>query len=424
MKNRDQIDIIYFSLFRWNNPYSSVSFALGKEFALNNRVFYVNHPISYKDLLTGWNEKQVADVKGDLLKGNIRYDKVPGAPNNFTTITTPLTYPINWLGAGKMYDYFSSKNDQKIKAAIKQIIEKHNIKDYIFINCFDPFYVNIIPKEYPPILNIYQNIDDISQNDYTARHGVRLEKKLLQKVDMTLVTSRELRNISIKLSPHTYILHNAADVNIFENAVSQTYERPDEIKDIKTKIIGFTGNMDAVRVNYPLLKKIALEHTDKTLLLVGPINNTEYQEIGLDKLPNVIFTGSKNIKDLPRYLQYCDCVIIPFLCNKLTKSIYPLKINEYLAAGRSVISTDFSEDILTFKDTILIAKDETQFVQLVDKACGRNSDADVKARQAVANTNTWTARVQQFWEIIENYMQKHTPKKVLNKYVTEKNKSA
>ncbi|MGO8056082.1 glycosyltransferase, partial [Rhizobium leguminosarum] len=84
---------------------------------------------------------------------------------------------------------------------------------------------------------------------------------------------------------------------------------------------------------------------DKTLVFVGPVQTEEHKAVGLDKLPNVLFVGPKHITQLANYLQYFDCVLIPFRKNTLTKSIYPLKINEYLAAGKAVIATHFSEDI-------------------------------------------------------------------------------
>jgi hypothetical protein len=44
-----------------------------------------------------------------------------------------------------------------------------------------------------------------------------------------------------------------------------------------------------------------------------------------------------------------------------------LKINEYLAAGRPVVATDFSEDIQEFDDVIYIGHDHEEFVRLIDR---------------------------------------------------------
>jgi len=116
-----------------------------------------------------------------------------------------------------------------------------------------------------------------------------------------------------------------------------------------------------------------------------------------------VMTGAKKTEQLPGYLQYFDCALIPFKKNTLTRSIYPLKINEYLAAGRPVVATDFSEDIQGFKDVIYIGRSTGEFVQLIDQAIRENNSERLQARTTVANTNTWTARVEKFWEILENH---------------------
>ena len=124
----------------------------------------------------------------------------------------------------------------------------------------------------------------------------------------------------------------------------------------------------------------------------------------MDQLPNVVFTGGMSIEALPPYLKYFDCAIIPFNCNTLTKSIYPLKINEYLAAGKAVVATNFSEDIQSFKDHIYLAKDEDTFVKLVGEAVNDSSPETIKRRVHLAEQNTWTARIEQFWNIVENHL--------------------
>jgi len=98
--------------------------------------------------------------------------------------------------------------------------------------------------------------------------------------------------------------------------------------------------------------------------------------------------------------------MIPFQLNKLTKSIYPLKINEYLAAGRAVVATDFSTDIRTFKGIIDIGTSHDQFIQLIDKAIAENSPESIEHRVNIANSNTWTNRVEQIWSIVDRKLSK------------------
>jgi teichuronic acid biosynthesis glycosyltransferase TuaH len=166
------------------------------------------------------------------------------------------------------------------------------------------------------------------------------------------------------MQPETHILHNAVDISIFKDLAYKTYEKPAEIAHITNKIIGFVGNLDPVRIDYPLLKRIAEGHPDKTLLLVGPINSPEIYEQGLDKMPNVILTGAKRIQEVPQYLKFMDVAILPSLLNQMSRSVYPLKINEYLAGGKACIATSFSDDIRSFQPMIHVAETHDEFVRL------------------------------------------------------------
>ncbi len=405
-------DIIYFSLFRWNGPYSSISIALAREFSRTRRVFYINNPFTLKDSFR--KDPQIETVTPKVTTGKIGF-QADEEFSNLVTITPPFTYPINFLPEGKIYDKLSERNSKVIYDTVQQTIDRYAIKKYVFINCFNPFYAPVLPGNFNPILNIYQCVDDISQEDYIARHGVRLENEAVRKADMTLVTSQELFRLKAPFTKNIQKLNNAADNRNFSRALREDFPRPPEIADIKKKIIGFIGNLDEVRIDYQLLKSVALGHPDKQLVLIGPLNNTQYKIHGLDKMDNVTFTGPKDMEALPAYLKYFDVCIIPFAKNLLTKSIYPLKINEYLAAGKSVVSTDFSPDIASFKDFIHLSSSQTDFVNLIDWAISDNSADKITARTKKAATNTWKTRIRQFEQLVEPFLQK----KKKNERVTE-----
>ena len=207
-----------------------------------------------------------------------------------------------------------------------------------------------------------------------------------------------------KVAKNTFFFPNAADISLFKTTRTSVYDKPKELKDVKGKIIGYTGNISKSRIDFDLLKNIAIEHSDKTLLLVGPVDSDDYIKYGLDKMSNVIFTGAKKINDLPAYLKYMDCAIIPFKCNTLTRSIYPLKINEYLAAGKPVVSTGFSEDIRDFNEVIYLSDSTTDFLEKINRSISEDSEAFIEKRIAEAEKNTWATRVETFWTIIEKYL--------------------
>ncbi len=393
-------DIICFSLSRWDSPISSPALSLAKVFAKNNRVFYVEHPYSWKDYFSERKQPHVQSRKKALLAGKNIYTNPSSLPSNLTIVTTKLTLPINFLPAGFLYNALAAYNDKIVLKAIRQTIRDFGIKEFIYINFFDPYFVQKLPADIKPLRSIYQSMDDITQVAYSHRHGTRLEEKTISNFDITLCTSKELTRQKSAFSPRVYFHPNAADINIFNKAANETLPRPPEMNGITQKIIGYTGSIE-YRSDFELLKKIADYHKDKILFFVGPIQTEEHKAVGLDKMPNVIFAGPRKITELPNYLQYFDCVLIPFRKTTLTKSIYPLKINEYLAAGKPVIATHFSEDIYTFREVAYVVDSHEEFVAAIDKAISENDEARKQARMQVAAQNTWEARVAQFWEIIQ-----------------------
>lgn len=396
-------DLIIFSLSRWDAPYSSPSFSLAKEFAKNNRVFYIDHPHSLKDFISNYNTPGVQTRKNALLWGKNIYTKSHKLPERLTMVTPRLTLPINFLPDGPVYKAMSRYNDKVIFDTVRQIIRDFDVRKFIFFNAFDPYFCRDFPADIKPVKKVYQSMDDLTQVPYTAKHGTRLEAEIIRKYDITLTTSQELRRLKLRHSDQVHLHPNAADFSSFQRALSEKFPRPEELSRAEgKKVIGYTGNIES-RIDYQLLKAVIEYHPDKIIAMVGPVTTPEHKTIGLTEYPNVIMTGSKKIDQLPAYLQYFDCALIPFKKNTLTRSIYPLKINEYLAAGRPVVATDFSEDIQGFKDVIYIGRDEAEFVQLIDQAIQENNSERIRARTAVANTNTWTARVEKFWEIVKNH---------------------
>jgi len=421
--------VVFFSLFRTDNPYSSISLSMAKALAKTVRVLYVNHPYSLKDIFAGIKKGDPALRKRlwHLLTFRNRYEHLDAIPENFVAVTPPPTLPINWLPPGKIYDFFQRINNGIVLRAIGQAVRKYNFHNFVFINCYDPFYAGWLPPEMGVKASIYHCIDDITQNAYTARHGERLENKACRNADLTLVTSTNLKRLkasalglttpsrltnkavdeqsddleSSDRSARIVTFFNAAEVSVFQKVLTEKYLRPAELKDRTDQVIGFIGNLDELRIDYPLLKKIALHFPEKTLLLVGPMNSPEPAEIGLDKLRNVVFAGSRRLEDLPPMLQHMDCVLIPFLCNTLTFSIYPLKINEYLAAGKPVVTTGFSDDIRTFAHCTYLAESHEEFLQKIEVALTENNPELIQIRTQVANSNTWEARIKQLWEEVK-----------------------
>ncbi|MEO7988386.1 MAG: glycosyltransferase [Chryseolinea sp.] len=392
------MDLIWFSLDRVENKYSSTSFSLAKELARNNRVFYVDNPITYSEAY----KAKSSDKKNP---SHSQTHLVSNTPENFISIKPSMTLPINWMSNGGMYRWASQINNSILNNSLQKLISDYALKDFVFVNVFNPFYARTFSPKVKPALSVYYSVDDIRYSPYVKKHGPLLEQEIAKSYDVTLTTSRELQSILKEFSSSVYCLPNAADIALFKTALSKSLEKPEDIKNITNPIILYTGHVDW-RVDIDMLTTIAKRHSDKTLLLVGPVSLKDDVIELLKSIPNIVFTGSKKLELLPAYLQHAKCAIIPFKCNTLTKSIYPLKINEYLAAGLPVVSTSFSEDIRQFNDVIHLEDDGQEFARKIQLAIDEDSNEKKVIRSKASESNSWAARAESFWQIMNRHLKK------------------
>ena len=108
--------------------------------------------------------------------------------------------------------------------------------------------------------------------------------------------------------------------------------------------------------------------------------------------PNVKWLGPRPYAALPRYLRRFDVATIPFAINPITISTSPLKLFEYFAAGKPVVTTPMPE-CAAFPE-VRIAADARAFADALDPARRDGADAAFRARvRAIARANSWDARV-------------------------------
>lgn len=409
-------DVVILASARWDGPYASAAYALARALSKHTRVFFVDNPITISEYFRGRKSAQMKKREQALFYGEDFFSLPEKNGTSLLAVTPRVILPANWLPKGFLYDTVSGFNNRIVANSLNRLFRIFRMKKYILINSFNPAFGKIVDRlKIKPSVTIYQSVDDIRFAPYLAKHGVRHENELVGRVDMTLVTSSNLLEMKKAIASNIRLLPNAADTQLFSQALKRDLPIPAELMNIPLgkKVICYVGNI-CQRIDYVLLKKLATFHHDKVIIMVGPhardFNNPQRsyaQSAGLDKFENVIFTGTKRLDELPAYLKHSDCCIIPFLCNDLTKSIYPLKINEYLSAGRPVVTTSFSEDILKFREVTYVASNDTNFIQLIDRAIDEHTDIRAVERTVFSASNNWDARARHFIDLVVDFLKHH-----------------
>jgi glycosyltransferase involved in cell wall biosynthesis len=240
---------------------------------------------------------------------------------------------------------------------------------------------------------IYHCVDEYSAfSDIPTEPIARLERELLEKSDLVVVSAETLYQTKIKHNPHTFLIRHGVDFKHFVTALDEQTKIPDEISSLPRPVIGLYG-LIADWIDIELLEKVAKHFAGGSLVILGKITT---DVSALEKLPNVHLLGRKPYADLPAYCKGFDVALNPFVINELTLAANPLKVREYLAAGLEVVSTDIPE--VAVLNNCRIGSTHEEFIRHIEEALRNPKD-----RRAISDSikkESWDARVDELREVI------------------------
>jgi glycosyltransferase involved in cell wall biosynthesis len=125
---------------------------------------------------------------------------------------------------------------------------------------------------------------------------------------------------------------------------------------------------------------------------------------------NVHFLGFKSPTDLPAYMSAMDVNVMWYRLGDdvWTAGIYPLKLHEYLAVGRPVVSTDLPV-VRAFDDVIRIAANPEDWEHGIAEALAGRATGSPEQRRERARQNDWNARAAQLKALVEAMLTRSAP---------------
>lgn len=397
MSTLAQENILILSLPRHDGAYNSTPWQIATLLADDNHVFFADHPYTFLEAIREF--RTVAIRK----RFKAYFDWRPERKNGIDVLYLPFVWPVNFLPKGKLYNFFSRQNHQIISKRINKILQNLEVTELVYINSFD-FYFQALDQYLKPHvkLTVYHCIDPMVKA-FTLKHGAYLENSLAHHADVVISTAPALqRKFSALGTSKGYLVPNGVDVRHFSKP---QMNRRVSAERTQPKTIGYLGNIER-RIDYTLLMKCIDLLPDWRLILAGPVEK-KYVPAEMFDHPQITFTEAIPYQEAPVVMHSFDVAVIPFLCDEVSAGIYPLKMFEYLAAGKPVVSTNFNAEVLLpLAEFVACASTPNDFARRITEAYDEDSEGLVQERMSLASRNTWKDRAERFGTIVKDELEK------------------
>ena len=197
---------------------------------------------------------------------------------------------------------------------------------------------------------------------------------------------------------------NGVDYEHYQN-IDNDYKFDDDFKKIldeKKPIIGYYGAM-AVWFDYELLENLAKLRPEYNIVLIGTRYDDSLEKSKIENIENIHFLGARNYNILKNYANCFDVCTVPFLINDITKATSPLKIFEYMALSKPIVTTAMDE-CKKYK-SIYIANTKEEFIENIDNALKLNKENDKEyfaTLKKEALENAWETKARDIINALKN----------------------
>lgn len=384
--------IVCMPLTSWDSEFPNTLIQLAHILSRDNKVLLIDYQFTWKDVYSGLRGKRKVPLKrmfgfeNRLRKVNSKFG------TELFVLTLPAIVPYNRIKWKWLQLLILKLNSMLVLRPIRKTLRSLAIQNPILLNGYNPFLGYPLVGKFDEMANVYFCYDEISGDKYYSGHGPFIEQLYLAKTDCVVVTSDALYDSKSKFHCKCHVVKNGVDFELFNSVTALS-------KSVYNyKIVGYAGSIDE-RFDLEIVRYAVESLPEVRFLFVGRVTNNEAKQ-ALEKYSNVEFKGSQLPEKVPQFIKDMDVCIIPYVRNEVTRGVYPLKINEYLAAGKPVVMTDFAE-ISELKAVVKVSISKEDFLNSLNAALTDNSNEDNIRRIDFARKNSWHQKAEELSEIIE-----------------------
>jgi teichuronic acid biosynthesis glycosyltransferase TuaH len=258
---------------------------------------------------------------------------------------------------------------------------------------------------------VYDITDDwISrdQPEWLAEQIRRQDEQMCRRADAVIACSKRLIELKEPLAAgKLHWVPNGVDADHYRAVLDDTGPLPPETARWPKPVFGYTGTIHPDRIDLDLLEGVARRLTAGSLVLVGPSHLSQAQTRRLTETSRVILQDAVPYNQIPQYMRAFDACMTPHRLNKFVESLQPIKLWEYLAAGKPIVATG----VAGFRDyprLVRLAHGPEEFCRQL-LAAAEEGPLLASARQAIARQHSWKSRVDAIEKILDSVTERTAP---------------
>lgn len=221
----------------------------------------------------------------------------------------------------------------------------------------------VVAGELGEDLVVYYCVDEFTAFSGIAPQLIELERGLIERADLVIVSSETLRRSKSYHNPRTVMIRHGVDWEHYQKTFSADTRVPTDVAGLPKPVLGYFGLMAEDWFDLDLVVDVARRFSSGSVVLLGKV---DMDLSPLRALPNVHVLGRKAYAELPSYCKAFDVALNPFPVSAVSRSANPLKVREYLAAGLPVVSTRIPE--VEVLEEVRVVDSSEEFVEAIQEA--------------------------------------------------------
>lgn len=306
---------------------------------------------------------------------------------------------------GASFHVLSIAHTRNIERVIWKEVLRLGMQDALAIS-YHPLYTDAFFNMSFPV-HVFEAVDDWRAHpSYEAMLESLNEgyAEIDAKANVIFTVSEGLSKI-FPSSQNVHWLPNGVNtelVRLLSNAPS-----PRWMDALPRPIYGYNGVIQG-RVDTQMLECLASHEPKASVLLIGPVWPLHFRRFRkgdpeielLRRFSNIHFAGFRSHVETLRAILHYDVALLPHRSSKLTQSMDPMKLYEYLACGRPVVSTSVS-GADRFGASVTIVKTSDQFARAAQEAATGDTELKRSERALAVEAFSWDRRVEEMLRLIE-----------------------